>query len=207
MSTDEASGKMIRPQTTCTPSCPYEIRASYFPTRREPCGTSRYRPVAVSNTLELMSALMSPGSGNRAFGDFQGLVGAEGNLSLVFLRIHSPAFPPPFPSRCPFPPQALEELLLGLLHCFRRSGVRLPPRALLQLRHRNTLFEVPGQVRQLAQNLPRRRVPAIHSLFFTFRVDFPLRHPARPMKVQIRIEILFVERLDRRRMPRGNVVV
>src|SRR5579885_2492928 len=31
-----------------------------------------------------------------AFGDFQGLVGAEENLLLVSLRVHSPSFPPPF---------------------------------------------------------------------------------------------------------------
>ena len=38
MSTDDASGKMIRSQTTWTPSARRTTRESYLPTKREPCG-------------------------------------------------------------------------------------------------------------------------------------------------------------------------
>ena len=35
-STDDASGKIILSHATWTPSCPYEMRESYLPTKRAP---------------------------------------------------------------------------------------------------------------------------------------------------------------------------
>lgn len=67
-----------------------------------------------------------------AFGDFQGLVGAEGNLPLVFLRVHSPAFPP-LSSCAPLLHETAEQLAFNGLHLQRRRRVAFAPGPLLQL--------------------------------------------------------------------------
>src|SRR5690349_14606367 len=52
---------MRRFQLTCTRSCPYFVLLSYSPSKRDPCGMSRTRPVSVSNTFSTMVAIIWPG--------------------------------------------------------------------------------------------------------------------------------------------------
>src|ERR1700723_3434075 len=47
-----------------------------------------------------------------------------------------------------------------------------------------------------AQDLPRRGVPAIRAPLFAFGVGSDLRHSTGPVKVQVRIEVAFIEGFD-----------
>ena len=55
--------------------------------------------------------------------------------------------------------------------------------------------------------LPRRRIPAVDMLLFTFSRHGHLGHSARPVKVQIRIEVQPIELVESLRMRRGDVAV
>src|SRR5258708_7607682 len=67
------------------------------------------------------------------------------------------------------------------------------------------LLQMTGYVRQLPQNLPGRGLPGVHSLLLSRATHHPLGHAARPMQVQILVEIRFVELCDHRRGRRRNV--
>jgi hypothetical protein len=59
----------------------------------------------------------------------------------------------------------------------------------------------------LTQNLPGRDVPAVDSFPLAFGINYTFRHAARPVKVQIRIEVLLVESLDGLSMRGGDVPI
>ena len=67
--------------------------------------------------------------------------------------------------------------------------------------------QVSRQVWQLAQDLPWSCVPTINPPVFAFGVHSDFRHPAGPMEVQIRMEVLLVKLLDRLRVFGRNMAV
>src|SRR6516225_11654048 len=83
------------------------------------------------------------------------------------------------------PAETAEEPALGCLYLFRRLGIALGLRLLIQLRDRQLCLEMAGHVRQLPEDLPWRRVPSVHSLLLPFSVHYQFRHAAGPMKVQV----------------------
>jgi hypothetical protein len=80
--------------------------------------------------------------------DFQGLVDGEGNLYLVFLAAHSPAFPQLVCCSRDFPlPDVGEQFLFGPLH--RDGGLRIALRFSqpVEFFDREIFFQKPGQSR------------------------------------------------------------
>ena len=73
-------------------------------------------------------------------------------------------------------------------------GFRLRPlHQLLQLLAR---LEVFAGFRELGKHLPRRRVAPVDPFLFPLGVGDDLGLSARPVKVQIRVEIPLIERVD-----------
>ena len=65
----------------------------------------------------------------------------------------------------------------------------------LQILYGDIGFEMSRQARQLPQDLPGRGIPPVDSFHFAFGVDHFLGHAAGTMKVEIRIEVFFIELL------------
>ena len=78
--------------------------------------------------------------------DFQGRWEAMGNLLLVFLAFHGPAFPRPF-SGAPLLLESRKQMLLRPLHFFSRLSVTLLVGLALESHQRYVIFQVAGQVR------------------------------------------------------------
>src|SRR5713226_1190650 len=98
---------------------------------------------------------------------FPRAVGSEGNLTLVFLAFHSPSFPQSSPVlRAALTVEPREQSTFGFLHLGGGLGVRLFAGRLREPIHRQIRAKESGQPRQLAQDLPRRGVPAVAPLRF-----------------------------------------
>ena len=98
---------------------------------------------------------------------FPRAVGAVENLLLVFHGVHSPSFPRSF--SCPaIPADRREQLVLGLLHLLCRLHIRLRSGLLVQFCDGNVHLQLPRQIREASQNLPRRGEPRV------LLPDFPL---------------------------------
>src|SRR5438874_5890468 len=102
---------------------------------------------------------------------FPRAVGREGNLVLVFLASHSPSFPQSSPVlRAALTVEPREQFTFGFLHPGGGLGVGLFAGRLRELIHRPIRAQESGQPRQLPQDLPRRGVPAVAPLGFSFGV-------------------------------------
>src|ERR1017187_1421084 len=101
--------------------------------------------------------------------------------------------------------KAREQLPFGCLHGGGRLHVGLPPRPTFHLLDRQIALQVPRYARQLAQDFPGSGIPAVPFLFLSFGVDHPLRHAARPVEIQVGVEVLQVERLHGGSVFRGDV--
>src|SRR5579871_6113721 len=118
------------------------------------------------------------------FGDFQGQWETLENLPLVFLVFHCPPFPQPSSplSSCRLPaPKSGEQLLFFFLHpsCARR--IALSSCSLVHRLHGPFRLQIPRQVRQLPQNLPRRRIPTIDPSLLALGAGHHFRHSAWPV--------------------------
>src|ERR1700693_5535302 len=115
--------------------------------------------------------------------------------------------PPRFSSCATLVARSNQQLPFGLLHFLRRLRIRFRCRDVGQLIHRQIGAQESRHSGQLPQYLPRRRIPAIHSLVLAFGVALHFRNSARSMEVQIRIEMLAVELVERLGMGRGDVAI
>src|SRR5579862_2565936 len=101
---------------------------------------------------------------------FPRTVEAEGNLPLVFLGVHRPAFPQfPLSSCRPFFPRfnTSKQVPLRFLHPPRGLRITVHPGLLIQPCNRDPRAEISSHVRQLPQDLPGRGVPAVASLLLS----------------------------------------
>jgi len=103
--------------------------------------------------------------------------------------------------------EANEQFLLGGLHFRRRGMVALGPRLALQILDSDVRLEVSGHTRQLSQDFPGRRLPTIDGFLFALGIDHQFWYAARPMKIQIWVEVLLVEGFDSRCLRRRNMGV
>src|ERR1700730_6816902 len=146
--------------------------------------------------------------GNRE-SDFQGLWEArETWVWFSALSIARHFHSPPVVSSCAtLVLQASEQLAFGFLHLGRRLGIGFLGGRLCQLIHSKVGTQEPGQGRQVPQDFIRRRVPSVCALLLAFGCHGHLRYPARPVEVQIGIELLAIELIESFRMRRGDVAV
>jgi hypothetical protein len=100
-----------------------------------------------------------------------------------------------------------EQFALRFSHFHGDLGVRFRPSCLLQLIHSHLRSQESGQAGQLPQDLPRRRIPTVDTLLFALGRHGHFRHPARPVKVQIGVEVLSVELIESFRVRRADVTV
>jgi len=85
------------------------------------------------------------------------------NLHLVFLAVHSPAFPQPLRS-CDAPLlETREQLSPGLVHLRRRDGIALRACPLFQLADGEAVLQASADTGSLPQDFPRRGVPAVNA--------------------------------------------
>jgi len=137
---------------------------------------------------------------------FPRAVGAEGNLLLVFLCVHGPSFPPP--SSCaPFLPESAKQHLLGLLHPAGSFRVALRARLPFQFGSASCLAvgSAPGPASDVESPMAWRTSGKSSSVFLC--VGHQLRHAARAVEVQVRVEVPFIKRFDRFGVPRLNMLV
>jgi len=138
---------------------------------------------------------------------FPRAVEAEGNLLLVFLRFHGPAFPPSSSAYALSSLKAREQFLLCRLQP-AAAAVSVSRRdSRIQFVNRQVPFRCrarSGSCRRISQGV---RIPSVHSLYFPLGADHFLGHAAGPMKVQIRVEGLSVEGFHRRRCGAAIVIV
>src|SRR5450755_3390718 len=108
--------------------------------------------------------------GNRVVCDFQGLWARRKTClwfssASIARHFHSPSV-----SRAFLSPQFCKHLPFGFLHAPRGLSVTLGVGHSLYVRGRDLRPQVAGQIRYLAQDLPRRRVPAIRAPLFALGV-------------------------------------
>src|SRR5271156_6768443 len=114
---------------------------------------------------------------------FPRAVDNEGNLVLVFLVVHQTGISTALLS-CASPlVKAGKQLALGRLHRLGGGGVTLGSGHLVQGLDGKLRLQISGDAGQAAQHLPGRRIPAVHSLLFTFTAGDQLGLPTRSMKV------------------------
>ncbi len=51
------------------------------------------------------------------------------------------------------------------------------------------------------------RIPSVHSFLFTLLVHYPFWNSARPMEIQVVVEVVLIEDIDRLGMRRRNVQI
>src|SRR5271170_307621 len=134
--------------------------------------------------------------------DFQGLWEANGKPGFGF-----PRFPwPVISTACSASScatlvlQTGEELSLGILHRGCGHGIRCGSCGCGELIHSQIRAKKSRQPRQLPQNLPRCGIPAIDALLLALGRHGYFRYSTRPMKIQIRIEMLTIEPVEGFRM-------
>src|SRR5579863_141578 len=112
---------------------------------------------------------------------FPRVVGKEGNLPLVFLFFHCPSFPQPcfavFVMRS-VSARSWQTTSVFLSASFSRSPCRSPSRFLVHLFLGQLRLDIPRQVGQLPQNVPRCRMPPIDSFLLALGPRHHFRHPA-----------------------------
>src|SRR6202140_1569518 len=150
--------------------------------------------------------------GNRS-SDFQGRWETKGNLVLVFLVFHGPAFPRRSPVSCALAlrPESEKELSFGFLHLPGRFGVAVRSRDPVQALDAEFRFEIAfcgrQSARQFPQCLPRRGVTPVHILLFAALIYDPFWLSTRTMEVQIGVEAALVEPVDVFGVRGGDVTV
>ena len=89
-----------------------------------------------------------------------------------------------------------KELSLRCLHLDRGADIAVGPRPSFQLVDGEICLQRSRYGGRLAQYFPRRGVPLVDADRLALAVFLQLRNSARPVKIQIRIEVLFVKNAD-----------
>ena len=120
-----------------------------------------------------------------------------GNLFLVFLAVHEPGISATLRLSCCSPVcEAAKQFPLRYLHLDRGADIAVDSRPSVQLFDGEVFLQRSRYAGRLPQYFPRRGIPVVRAYGLALLVFLQLRNSTRPVKVQIRIEVLLVKSID-----------